>query len=106
MRVLTYNIAGNRGRRRNGYLEQIAELIRKTDADVVGLQEVVHYPGDPMPPEEVLCEMTGMHAVYLPAHEGKRHSIGNARRSLMSCRMLSRSGAFCWRWTLTHVACP
>jgi endonuclease/exonuclease/phosphatase family metal-dependent hydrolase len=78
MRVLTYNIAGNRGRRRTGYLEQIADMIRKTDADVVGLQEVVHYPHDPNPPEEVLCQMTGMHAVYLPAHEGKKHSIGNA----------------------------
>jgi len=78
MRVLTYNIAGNRARRRLGYLERIANLIREADADIVGLQEVVHYPGDPHPPEQVLCEMTGMHAVFLPAHEGRGHSIGNA----------------------------
>ncbi|MCC2672507.1 MAG: Endonuclease/Exonuclease/phosphatase family protein [Armatimonadetes bacterium] len=78
MRVLTYNIAGNRGRGRRDYIEKIARMIREMDADIVGLQEVVHYPHDPHPPEEVLAELTGMHAVYLPAHTGKRHSIGNA----------------------------
>lgn len=78
MRVLTYNIAGNRGRRRAGYLEEIARLIRDTDADVVGLQEVVHYPGDPHPPEIVLAELAQMHAVYLPAHHAKRYTLGNA----------------------------
>lgn len=78
MRVLTYNIAGNRSRGKRSYLEEIAELIQRTGTDVVGLQEVVHYPGDQHPPEDILGELTGMHAVYLPAHEGRKHTIGNA----------------------------
>jgi endonuclease/exonuclease/phosphatase family metal-dependent hydrolase len=78
MRVLTYNIAGNRSRGKRSYLEEVARLIRDTDAEVVGLQEVVHYPGDHHPLDDVLCEMTGMHGVYLPAHEGRGHTIGNA----------------------------
>jgi endonuclease/exonuclease/phosphatase family metal-dependent hydrolase len=78
MRVLTYNIAGSRTRRRPAYLEEIANLILKTDADVVGLQEVVHYPGTETPPEEMLARLTGMHATFVPAHQFKRHCLGNA----------------------------
>ncbi len=78
MRVLTYNIAGNRKRNQHDYVPQIAELIRETDADVVGLQEVVHYAGDRHPPEVELCELTGMHAEYLPAHHHKGYTLGNA----------------------------
>lgn len=76
MRVLTYNIAGNRGRNPE-YLQRIAELIRATDADIVGLQEVIHREHQ-TPPEEVLEELTGMHACYLPAHTFRRHTLGNA----------------------------
>lgn len=78
MRVLTYNIAGNRKRNQHDYVVQIAELVKETGADVVGLQEVVHYDGDHHPPEVELCELTGMHAEYLPAHRHKGYTLGNA----------------------------
>lgn len=76
MRVLTYNIAGNRGRGRE-HLEQVAELVLETGAELVGLQEVVHRNHE-VPPEEVLAQMTGMHACYLPAHQHRGYSLGNA----------------------------
>jgi endonuclease/exonuclease/phosphatase family metal-dependent hydrolase len=78
MRILTYNIAGNKRRGRPTYVAEVARLIRETDADIVGLQEVVHLDGDRHPPEVELCELTGMHAEYLPAHRAKTHTIGNA----------------------------
>lgn len=78
MRILTYNIAGNRKRNQHDYVPQIADLIRQTGADVVGLQEVVHYHGDRHPPEVELCQLTGMHAEYLPAHHHKGYTLGNA----------------------------
>jgi endonuclease/exonuclease/phosphatase family metal-dependent hydrolase len=78
MKVLTYNIMGNKGRRKPGHLEAIADLIKRTGADVVGLQEVVHYRIDPQPPEQRLAALTGMHATYLPAHEFRRYTLGNA----------------------------
>ncbi len=78
MRILTYNIAGNRARGRRAHLEQVAELITSSEADVVGLQEVVHYHDHRKAPEDVLAEMTGMHATYVPAHEFKRYTLGNA----------------------------
>jgi len=78
MQVLTYNIAGNRGRGRSAYLKQIAELIRKAAADVVGLQEVVHTRTDREPVEQVLARLTGMHATFLAAHQFKSHCLGNA----------------------------
>lgn len=77
MQVLTYNIAGKRGRRRADYLRHVADLILHSGADVIGLQEVIHTHGDP-PPEDVMAELTGMHAVYLAAHHGKHGTLGNA----------------------------
>jgi endonuclease/exonuclease/phosphatase family metal-dependent hydrolase len=78
MRVLTYNIAGNKRRGRPEYVPEVARLILECGADVVGLQEVVHFDGDPHPPEIELAELTGMHAEYLPAHRGKGFTLGNA----------------------------
>ncbi len=78
MRVITYNIAGNRGRSRPAHMEEIAGLVRLAEPDVVGLQEVVHVHGDSRPPEELLAELTGMHAWFLPAHQFKRYCLGNA----------------------------
>ena len=78
MRVLTYNIAGHRGRGRREHLERVGDLIRGLSVDVVGLQEVIHHHHQPIPPEELLAELTGMHACYLPAHQFRRHCIGNA----------------------------
>ena len=78
MRIVTYNIAGNKGRSRPAHMEEIAALVREARADVVGLQEVVHVKGSKRLPEEVLAELTGMHAWFLPAHEFKTYSLGNA----------------------------
>lgn len=78
MRILTYNIAGNRGRRRPDYLERIAEVIREADPDVVGLQEVVHRRGGAAEPEAILERLTGMDAVFVPAHQFRHHCLGNA----------------------------
>lgn len=77
MRVLTYNIAGHRGKRNPEYLRQVADLIQQVQPDVVGLQEVIHHNHDPNP-EEVLADWTGMHAQYLPAHTFRKHTLGNA----------------------------
>jgi endonuclease/exonuclease/phosphatase family metal-dependent hydrolase len=78
VRILTYNIAGNRGRKKPGHLEKVAELILKSRADLVGLQEVIHVPDNGPPPEEILAAETGMHAYFLPAHVSKNQSLGNA----------------------------
>lgn len=78
MKILTYNIAGAKGRHRPAHLEQVVELIRRSAVDVVGLQEVLHYDGDRLAPEDALAEATGMHAVYLPAHHGRGFTLGNA----------------------------
>jgi endonuclease/exonuclease/phosphatase family metal-dependent hydrolase len=77
MKVLTYNIAGHKGKRQPGHLEAVAALILKTAPDVVGLQEVVHFNGKQLP-EEILAEKTGMHACFLPAHRFKSRCLGNA----------------------------
>jgi len=78
LRVLTYNIAGNRGRRRGNHVEEVAALIRNLDADLVGLQEVVHFDDDHHPPDDRLAELTGMHAAFLPAHRARGYTLGNA----------------------------
>jgi endonuclease/exonuclease/phosphatase family metal-dependent hydrolase len=88
MRVLTYNIAGHKGKQRPAYIPQIADLIQDLGADVVGLQEVVHFDGDDHPPDVRLCELTGMHAEFLPAHRHKSYTIGNAiltREPIVEC---------------------
>src|SRR5437764_3212416 len=72
MRILTYNIAGNRGRGRPAHLARVAELVLEADADVVGLQDVVDHGGMEQP-EKVLARLTGMHAYFQAAHVGKRH---------------------------------
>jgi endonuclease/exonuclease/phosphatase family metal-dependent hydrolase len=77
VQVLTYNIAGRRGKGQPRYLLDIAALIKNTQADVVGLQEVVHHEGEPNP-EEILAAETGMHACFIEAHEGRRLTLGNA----------------------------
>jgi endonuclease/exonuclease/phosphatase family metal-dependent hydrolase len=77
VQVLTYNIAGRRGKGQPRYLLDIAALIKKTQADVVGLQEVVHHEGETNP-EEILAAETGMHACFIEAHEGRRLTLGNA----------------------------
>ena len=78
MRVLTFNIAGNRGKARPEHLELVAEWIRVTKADIVGLQEVVHFRDRTEPPDELLARLTGMQACFLPAHQRKQFCLGNA----------------------------
>lgn len=77
MHVLTYNIAGHLSARNPSHLREVAELLIRTLADVVGLQEVVHRE-DEEPPEEVLARLTGLHVAFVPAHQGKKKVIGNA----------------------------
>jgi len=76
MRVLTYNIAGHRGRGRAGYTDRVAELIRRVSPDVVGLQEVEHAP-EAESPAETLARLTGMHAAFTPAHRARKRILGN-----------------------------
>jgi endonuclease/exonuclease/phosphatase family metal-dependent hydrolase len=81
MRVLTFNIAGWKGARRPGhrdFLRRVAELVRGADADVVGLQEVIHPAAEQVRPEEELARLTGMHAAYVEAHQYRSYSLGNA----------------------------
>jgi len=77
MRVLTYNIAGYRGRGRPEHLQRVADLILRHDADIVGLQEVIHGRNQEAP-EEVLAGLTGMHACFIAAHHFRSYCIGNA----------------------------
>ena len=96
MRVVTYNIAGNRGRNRPEYLPGIAELILSTEADVVGLQEVVHHV-DGEHPELILARLTGMHVQFLPAHHGRTRILGNAvltREPIVGARAYQLPGRF------------
>ncbi len=96
MQVLTYNIAGNRGRNRPDYLERIAELILSTDADAVGLQEVVHHPGE-VHPELILARLTGMHVQFLAAHHTRHRVLGNAvltRETITGARAYQLPGRF------------
>src|SRR4051812_23314627 len=105
MRILTYNIAGNRGRGRPAHLEQVAELVRTSGADVVGLQEVVDHGGMEQP-EKVLARLTGMHAYFQAAHVGKRHILGNAvlsREPILASRSYELPGTFPERRMLSEV---
>ncbi len=76
MRVLTYNIAGHRGRDQLDYLKRIADLIVETGADVAGLQEVAMY-ADRVPPQVAFAALTGFHADFQAAHRSRGHILGN-----------------------------
>lgn len=78
MKILSFNIAGNRGRRRSGFLKRVAERILASEVDIVGLQEVVHHHDDHHPPDQVLAELTGFDCCFAGAHEMRDHLIGNA----------------------------
>jgi endonuclease/exonuclease/phosphatase family metal-dependent hydrolase len=105
MRILTYNIAGNRGRDRLDYLKRVAELITRSEADVVGLQEVVDHGGMEQP-EKILARLTGLHAYFQAAHVGRRHILGNAilsRHPILECRSYELPGRFPERRMLSEV---
>ncbi len=76
MRVLTYNIAGNRGKNQTDYLARIADLLLKAEADIAGLQEVALY-GDRERPDDLLRRLTGMHVSFAAAHQSRGHILGN-----------------------------
>lgn len=78
MRILTFNIAGNRGRRKLDYLKRVADYILESEADIVGLQEVIHHEDDHHAPDLELARLTGFDCSFAPAHRLKDHSIGNA----------------------------
>jgi endonuclease/exonuclease/phosphatase family metal-dependent hydrolase len=78
MRLLTYNIAGNHGRDKTKHLQDVADLIKTTHLDIVGLQEVVHYRSGAKGPDEILADRAGMHAYFEPAHSFEHYCIGNA----------------------------
>lgn len=78
LRVLTYNICGARGRRDTDHVKGIAELIRSTKADVVGLQEVYQGERDHGDQPGRLAELTGMECVYLPHRKSDGSRYGNA----------------------------
>lgn len=105
MLILTYNIAGNRGRGRPQHLEDVAALILESGADVVGLQEVVDHGGMEQP-EKILARLTGMQAQFQAAHLGKRHILGNAvlsREPILESRSYELPGRFPERRMLSEV---
>src|SRR5205814_4536609 len=105
MRILTYNIAGNRGRGRPAHLEQVAELVLEAGADVVGLQEVVDHGGMEQP-EKLLGRLTGMHAYFQAAHVGRRSILRNAvlsREPILVSRSYELPGRFPERRMLSEV---
>jgi endonuclease/exonuclease/phosphatase family metal-dependent hydrolase len=105
MRILTYNIAGNKGRGRPQHLEEVAALILTSGADVVGLQEVVDHGGMEQP-EKILARLTGMHAHFQAAHLGKRHILGNAvlsREPILASRAYELPHRFPERRMLSEV---
>ncbi|MDA1195366.1 MAG: endonuclease/exonuclease/phosphatase family protein [Planctomycetota bacterium] len=80
MRVLTWNMhKGRDARRRPVALEQIAEALAATEADVLLLQEVFHgaahgHEGQ----SHALADRLGMHAAYVPNARYARGHHGNA----------------------------
>src|SRR6188474_1993596 len=105
MRILTYNIAGNRGRGKPQYLKEVAGLILESKADVVGLQEVVDHSGFEQPEKE-LARLTGMQVYFQAAHVGRRHILGNAvlsREPILEARSYELPGRFPERRMLSEV---
>ncbi len=70
MRILTYNIHDGVGLDRSFRLDRIADLIRATGADLVGLQEVPRYIRRAKDVDTIrgLAETTGLYGVYGPSY--------------------------------------
>jgi len=69
MRIVTYNIHGWRTADGKPNLDGVAETLRATGADIIGINEV-YYPrviaGDSRPALEALAQRLGMHFVFGP----------------------------------------
>jgi endonuclease/exonuclease/phosphatase family metal-dependent hydrolase len=70
--VASYNIHKCCGLDRRVDLERIAEVLKEIDADLVGLQEVLH------PQADALAERLDMHVVMGPTHDRRAVPYGNA----------------------------
>lgn len=108
LHVMTYNIRHGRGMDMVIDLERLADVIRKADADIVGLNEVdietersggVDQAGR-------LGELLGMHVVYGPNIEYQGGLYGNAllcRYPVERCRNVSLVAGGRARWGLLHA---
>src|SRR3712207_2835910 len=80
MRVLTYNICGNRALRNAEHVRQIAAVINESRADIVGLQEVHQVNGEGRHGDqpEQLRQLTGLNLLYWPHLYHPGGTYGNA----------------------------
>lgn len=87
MRILTWNIHDFTNRHWEPAFPALLDALKQIDADVVGLNEVVHpqtVPGATLPPLEELAAQLGMHYVFGPCKRWDAHlpmpneSYGNA----------------------------
>lgn len=85
LRVLSYNIHHGEGMDGRLDLERIAEIIRRSEADLVALQEVDRgvKRTDRMDQPARLAELTGMHVVFERNIEHQGGDYGNAVLSRM-----------------------
>src|SRR5207253_226824 len=70
--VASYNIHKGCGLDRRVKLDRIAAVLEEIDADLVGLQEVLH------PQADALAERLGMHVAMGPTHDRTAVPYGNA----------------------------
>lgn len=83
LRVMTYNIAAGIGVDGNFNIDRIAETIRTSGADVIGLQEVdVHWGARSQFENEIryLAEKLDMHAFFAPIYDFDPLEEGEPRR--------------------------
>ncbi len=115
MRLLTYNIHYWAGSRRTLNLPHLIEILRKTQADIIGLNEVLHPLYTPQGPRYPLLELAqalDMHWAFGPSFEQRATRfwpgvLGNAVLSRFPIRQITntplRSLPTRKRRTLFHV---
>jgi len=72
MKILTYNIRNWQNNDGESNVEQVLAVLRETDADIIGLNEVLHPHPSPeadLPALDFLARELGMHAVFGPSFQ-------------------------------------
>jgi endonuclease/exonuclease/phosphatase family metal-dependent hydrolase len=83
VKVMTYNIHAGIGTDDSYNIDRIAETIRQSGADIIGLQEVdVHWGGRSQYENGIknLAEKLDMHYFFAPIYNMEPYSSGNPRR--------------------------